>query len=138
MKNVFCTTAEMRQLVGEDKCSLWDGVIDDTDCIPLVAYFNSIGLKTTMCCQGHNNTNQCLFWIAFDSSVTEDDIRSFMHKHPQRLDKPNSFASCGHFCLRLMPYHGSNHYIYEAGCTESANGDLYYFLTGKWFRRVEI
>lgn len=136
MAQPFCTTEQMRNLVGEENCALWDEIIDDKDCIPLVAYFNLIGLKTDMCCQGHNEGTQSLFWISFANEVTEQDIRDFMHKHPQKPDMPNSFSSGGHFCLRLMPRHSSNHYVYEAGCVNSANSDLYYFLTGKWFRRA--
>lgn len=47
----------------------------DVDVIPMVEYFNSVGLKTYMSCSGHkDNPYMSMFWIEFDPSVTEQEM----------------------------------------------------------------
>lgn len=41
----------------------------DPEVIPLVEYFNRVGLPTCMSCQGHNSTNMSMFWIEFDKKL---------------------------------------------------------------------
>lgn len=54
----------------------------DADVIPMVEYFNSVGLKTYMSCSGHkDNPYMSMFWIEFDPSVTEQDIIDFQRNH---------------------------------------------------------
>lgn len=67
--------------------------------IPLVQLFNENGLKTSMSCQGHNNTNLSMFWISFAKEVTKNDIIHFMQKH---LDLHGQFTSCGRFAKRIF------------------------------------
>ena len=53
----------------------------DVDVIPMVEYFNSVGLKTYMSCSGHkDNPYMSMFWIEFDPSVTEQDIIDFQQQ----------------------------------------------------------
>lgn len=67
--------------------------------VPMVQFFNENGLKTSMSCQGHNNTNLSMFWISFAKEVTEDDIVHFMQNH---LDLRGQFTSCGRFAKRIF------------------------------------
>lgn len=74
---------------------------DDIDdyVVPMVIYFNLIGLPTVMSCEGHDNTYMSMFWIEFDQSVTEEDIVNFQMMH---LAQPNgAFVSCGWFAERM-------------------------------------
>lgn len=71
----------------------------DELCIPIVQYFNRKGLKTNMCCQGHNEPNMSMFWVSFDEFINELDIIEFMEKH---LSKYGPFISCGKFANRIF------------------------------------
>lgn len=110
--------------------------IEDKECIPILEYFNSHGLPTTMCCQGHDTTDRSLFWVSFDISVTEHDIIKFQANH---FDHRGAFCACGHFSQRLLatmdrsappPEDGSTllqvlrMWQYAAGTVEAANKDL--------------
>lgn len=71
----------------------------DTECLPLVQYFNELGLITEQSCQGHNDTNMSMFWIEFHEDITEDDIIEFQCNH---LDEHGCFISNGRFAKRLF------------------------------------
>lgn len=71
----------------------------DPDVIPLVRYFNSVGLSTYMSCQGHNKTNMSMFWIEFHPSVSEDDIIRFQKQHTNRI---GGFCCNGRFVKRIL------------------------------------
>lgn len=77
----------------------WKEIGLDELCIPIVQYFNRKGLKTDMCCQGHNKTNMSMFWISFDEFINELDIINFMEKH---LSKYGPFISNGKFANRIF------------------------------------
>lgn len=51
----------------------------DTLCIPLVKFFNSIGLTTQFCCQGHETGDN--FYIVFDESVSDKQIDEVILKY---------------------------------------------------------
>ena len=72
----------------------------DKGVINLVSYFNSVGLKTKMSCEGHwpEQPNKGMFWISFDKSVTELDICNFINKH----SPSNYYIGYGWFVLRLI------------------------------------
>lgn len=91
--------------------------------IPMVEYFNSHGLKTSMSCQGHNKTNMSMFWISFDSSVTEEDIIKFQRAH---LDGDGDFRMCGRMNKRYVTgrYGVWSRFEYDAATVEAANIDL--------------
>lgn len=95
----------------------------DSLVIPMVEYFNSHGLKTIMSCQGHNSTNMSMFWIGFDSSVTEEDIIKFQQHH---LDANGNFCICGRMNKRYVA--GKNglwtRFEYDAATVEAADMDL--------------
>jgi hypothetical protein len=95
----------------------------DVGVVPLVEYFNSQGLKTKMSCQGHNTTTMSMFWIQFDSSVTEDDIIQFQRQH---LNQLGGFSACGRFVKRILAYSTGVRYSWEymASGVEAANCDL--------------
>ena len=93
---------------------------------PMVEYFNSVGLKTRMSCQGHGIPNMSLFWIEFDPSVTEKDIVSFQRSH---LNKQGGFPSNGRFVERILAWSTDRdgvdkRYQYIAANHEAADGDL--------------
>ncbi len=98
--------------------------------VPLVKLFNDSGLNTCMSCQGHNKTNQSMFWIQFDSNVSEDDILLFMQRH---LNRNGTFCSCGRFAKRLIGFYSVKDlswkseecWCYFAATVEAANEDLY-------------
>ena len=52
----------------------------DPICIPMVEFFNEIGLTTEYSCQGHNNEMNWEFYIIFNESVNDQDIINFMSK----------------------------------------------------------
>ena len=95
----------------------------DSLVILMVEYFNSHGLKTIMSCQGHNSTNMSMFWIGFDSSVTEEDIIKFQQHH---LDVNGNFCICGRMNKRYVA--GKNglwtRFEYDAATVEAADMDL--------------
>ena len=53
----------------------------DPLCIPMIKYFNSIGLTTKYSCQGHNDGINKDFYIMFDSKVTDKNIEDFLLKY---------------------------------------------------------
>lgn len=55
----------------------------DKGVIDLVRYFNSIGLKTYMSCEGHwpERPNMAHFWISFDKEVSDESIMAFKDAH---------------------------------------------------------
>lgn len=99
----------------------------DPEVIPLVEYFNRVGLPTCMSCQGHNSTNMSMFWIEFDKSVTEDDIVKFQRRH---TDKHGGFCCNGRFVMRIIANTtgvgtGVGYsYQYMAATIEAAKDDL--------------
>lgn len=99
----------------------------DPEVIPLVQYFNQVGLQTCMSCQGHNNTNMSMFWIEFDKSVTQNDIIEFQRRH---TNKYGAFCCNGRFVLRILANTtgvGTGiecSYQYLAATVEAANQDL--------------
>lgn len=95
----------------------------DEKVVPLVKYFNNCGLKTCMSCQGHNKTNQSMFWISFDPSTTEEDVILFQQLH---LDRNGNFTSCGRFAKRLWVGKVAvvKQWHYFAATIEAAEEDL--------------
>ena len=67
--------------------------------IPLVKYFNEVGLPTCMSCQGHNDTNMSMFWIEFDKSVTGENIIDFQCRHTNEY---GGFCCNGRFVMRIL------------------------------------
>ncbi|QDY27049.1 hypothetical protein [Clostridium botulinum] len=63
----------------------------DDKCVPLVKYFNEIGLDTKYCCQGHNDYEN--FNIMFEEYITDEQMINFIseystkHKHSPFLGK---------------------------------------------------
>ena len=70
---------------------LLNGKYEDNDdlCVPFISFFNSIGLKTQFCCQGHELYES--FFIIFDKSVTDDMIFDFQRKYWYALDSTFPF-----------------------------------------------
>jgi len=71
----------------------------DPEVIPLVKYFNDVGLSTCMSCQGHNSINMSMFWISFDKSVKESDIAEFQRRHTNEY---GAFCCNGCFVMRIL------------------------------------
>lgn len=84
----------------------------------MVKFFNSIGLKTYMSCSGHFHLDgrQSLFWIEFDSSVTENQIINFYN-----LAQPR-----GWLVERILPgpKYNRKSWCYVIGNSYAANKDL--------------
>ena len=99
----------------------------DPEVLPLVSYFNSVGLPTVMSCQGHNKTNMSMFWIQFDRSVTGEDIIEFQRKH---INEYGCFCCNGRFVMRILANTtglgtGVEYsYQYMAATIEAAKEDL--------------
>lgn len=82
-----------------------------------------------MFCQGHNKTNQSMFWIQFDKSVSKDDILNFMKHHS---NKYGSFCSSGRFAKRIFGFRNRFNGVYEkdeswnyfAATVDAAHNDL--------------
>lgn len=106
---------------------LYDAELLDADVVPLVRFFNSVGLVTSMSCQGHNETNMSMFWIQFDKSVTEEDIIEFQRRHTNEY---GGFCCNGRFVMRILANTtgiGSGverTYQYMAATVKAAQGDL--------------
>jgi hypothetical protein len=103
----------------------------DPAVIPLVNYFNSIGLKTHMSCEGHNQPNKSMFWIEFEKTVTDEDIEAFLI---QLQAKYNSSATCGCFAMRIFPgpKYTMRRWRYMAATHEAAQCDYNFFTTGNF------
>lgn len=50
----------------------------DEKCIPMVRFFNDIGLKTKFSCQGHDDLANNSFYVMFDESIGSSDIMDFL------------------------------------------------------------
>lgn len=91
----------------------------DKKVIPMVNFFNSIGLKTHMSCSGHFNLDgrMSLFWIEFDSSVTEEKLVELWNKN---------YTPNGWFVQRLIPgpKYNMHRWCYVTGNWWSAKQDL--------------
>ena len=102
----------------------------DAGVVHLVEYFNEIGLRTTMSCACHNNTNKSMFWIEFAEEVEEKDIETFL---VYLREKYGSCATNGCFAMRIFP--GPNYtrrrWRYMAATKKAANLDYIFFETGK-------
>lgn len=57
----------------------------DEKCIPMVKFFNSVGLTTKYSCQGHDSTN-ARFYIMFEESVCDENIIDFLTKFGNKYD----------------------------------------------------
>lgn len=55
----------------------------DELCVPMVKFFNNIGLTTEFSCQGHGNEFLNEFYIMFDQSVTDSMIYDFISKYSE-------------------------------------------------------
>lgn len=55
----------------------------DSMCIEFCRFFNSVGLETSMCCEGHNNKNLYSYWISFSKNVKDEDIANFISNFEQ-------------------------------------------------------
>ena len=101
----------------------------DPEVIPMVEYFNSVGLPTYMSCQGHNKTNMSMFWIEFDKSVSIDDLVEFERKHTRMA---GGFPCNGRFVIRILansnvltPDSVSLRCQYMAATIDAAKNDLH-------------
>ncbi len=70
----------------------------DPKCVEMVKFFNSHGLPTDMSCQGHDTTEQSLYWISFDETVHTMEVVTFQSHY---LNERGNFCAHGHFCKRL-------------------------------------
>ncbi len=71
----------------------------DPGCVPIVKYFNEHGLPTKFSCQGHNKPGCRLFYVIFDSCVTEKDIILFQKRH---VDYLGNVVKCGRFYQEVI------------------------------------
>ena len=55
-------------------------------CIPLVKFFNSIGLKTKYCCEGHEHSPNSKFFIIFDKSISDEKFINFIEKFSNKYN----------------------------------------------------
>ena len=99
----------------------------DPGVIPLVRYFNSVGLSTYMSCQGHNKTNMSMFWIQFHPLITQEEIIQFQKEHTNRI---GGFSCNGRFVQRILAnttgFGSGIHFSYQymAATVEAAMEDL--------------
>lgn len=99
----------------------------DAGIIPLVGYFNSVGMKTKMSCQGHDTLSQSLLWVEFASTIGIDNIVEFERAH---TDEHGVFWANGRFVIRILAEdperttHVDYSYQYVAASLEAALDDL--------------
>lgn len=58
----------------------------DELCIPMVKYFNSIGLTTKFSCQGHDNEVKNVFDIMFEDYITDEAMIEFLELYSSKYD----------------------------------------------------
>lgn len=58
----------------------------DEKCIPLVKFFNSIGLETQFSCSGHEENDNGVFHIMFSEKVTDKDIENLIIKYSNKYN----------------------------------------------------
>jgi hypothetical protein len=56
----------------------------DDKCVPLIEYFNSVGLDTKFCCEGHKVGQN--FYIMFEDYITDEQMMGFLEKYSNRYD----------------------------------------------------
>lgn len=56
----------------------------DEKCVPLVNYFNSVGLDTKFCCEGHKANEP--FFIMFEDYITTEKIVNFINEYSNKYD----------------------------------------------------
>lgn len=64
----------------------------DEKCVDLVNYFNSIGLDTRFCCEGHNEVDT--FHIMFEDYISDEKIINFINRYSSKYDHT---PFCGRF-----------------------------------------
>lgn len=89
----------------------------DELCIPMVKFFNDIGLTTKFCCQGHNCGYSNEFYIMFHESVTDDMMEEFLLKYSNKYDH-TPFVGCFSKWARKMSGKIAYNWRYSIGYTD--------------------
>ena len=104
----------------------------DPGCVNIVRYFNSVGLTTSMCCEGHYTLNQSVFWVEFSKELTDEDIFNFMNNHLHYwVSFSGKIFKCfipnGEFCKRALPIKDGIKYRwrYIVGNSKAADQDVF-------------
>lgn len=93
----------------------------DPLCIPMVKFFNSVGLTTKHSCQGHDNHVNNKFYIIFADEISDKDISGFLKKLSIKF---NRVLIAGHFYK----------WIREKEYAEDINGNW----ISNWMYQVDV
>lgn len=93
----------------------------DRACVPLVKYFNEIGLDTKHCCEGHKIGEN--FYIMFEDYIEDEKVIQFLDKYSNKYDHS---PFCGKFLKWYRKLNGEivNNWTYIAENKSYANMDI--------------
>ena len=119
--------------------------VDDKECIPMVKFFNSIGLKTKWCCSGkrslfRRNHGYNFYYIIFDDEVTDEKLNEALSNYACRTfynGLPYVGPMSGWFCRRQWHNDAWKPLAYVANSAKEANKDLKKFLAIKELKEME-
>lgn len=115
--------------------------IDDKDCIPLVEFFNEIGLKTKWCCSGKKSLfkrkhGYNFYYIIFDDEVTDEKLNEVLNNFVYKTyynGEPYVGPMNGWFCKRQWHNQTWQPLAYVAASVKEANKDL-----EKWLKNRKL
>lgn len=119
--------------------------IDDKDCIPLVEFFNEIGLKTKWCCSGKRTLfkrkhGYNFYYIIFDDEVTDEKLNEALNNFSYKtfsMGHPYVGPMSGWFCRRQWHNDTWHPLAYVACSVKEANKDLKRLLKMKELKERE-
>ncbi|APR02576.1 TPA: hypothetical protein ACXDAY_002155 [Clostridium botulinum] len=80
----------------------------DDNCISLIKFFNSIGLDTKFCCEGHKVNEP--FYIMFEDYIDDEQIVSFIENYSNKYDHT---PFCGKFVKWVRKMKGEIKFNWE-------------------------
>ena len=119
--------------------------IDDKDCIPLVEFFNEIGLKTKWCCSGKRTLfkrkhGYNFYYIIFDNEITDEKLNEALNNFSYKtfsMGQPYVGPMYGWFCRRQWHNNPWTPLAYVAHSAKEANKDLKRLLKIKELKERE-
>lgn len=117
--------------------------IDDKECIPMVEFFNNIGLKTKWCCSGkrtffRRKHGYNFYYIIFDDEVTDEKLNEALNGCAHKFlynGLPHVDPMHGWFCRRQWHNNNWKPLAYIANSAKEANKDLKCFVKNKEFAK---
>jgi hypothetical protein len=120
--------------------------IGDRECIPLVEFFNEIGLKTMWCCSGKRTLfkrkhGYNFYYIIFEDEVTDEKLNDVLNQFTYKTcfnGQPYIGPMSGWFCRRQWHNDTWRPLAYVAHSVKEANKDLKMLLKNKELNKQDV